>query len=79
MTDNIVQFPGTSQEETKEDKIVTPEEIMDAARDRYSELIIIGKNKTTNVYESVSTMDIPETLYHITRIHHRLNTYLDGK
>jgi hypothetical protein len=41
-------------------------------------LILIGKNKETNTYECVSSMDIPETLYHVTRIHHRLNVFLDG-
>ncbi len=76
MTDNIVQFPGTSPDEPENS--VTPETIIDAARDRYSELILIGKNKETNTYECVSSMDIPETLYHVTRIQHRLNLFLDG-
>lgn len=76
MTDNIVHFPGTTPDEP--DKSVTPETIIDAARNRYSELILIGKNKETNTYECVSSMDIPETLYHVTRIHHRLNVFLDG-
>lgn len=75
MSDNIVQFPGTTSEESGPD--VTPETIMNAAKDRYSELIILGKSKETGVYECVSTMDIPETLYHITRVHHRLNVFLD--
>jgi hypothetical protein len=76
MSDNIVQFPGTSPDEPENS--VTPETIIDAARDRYSELILIGKNKETNTYECVSSMDIPETLYHVTRIQHRLNLFLDG-
>lgn len=76
MTDNIVHFPGTTPDEPNNG--VTPETIIDAARNRYSELILIGKNKETNTYECVSSMDIPETLYHVTRIHHRLNVFLDG-
>jgi len=76
VTNNIVQFPGTSPDEPENS--VTPETIIDAARDRYSELILIGKNKETNTYECVSSMDIPETLYHVTRIQHRLNLFLDG-
>ena len=29
------------------------------------------------LYECVSTIDIPETLFHVTRIQHRLNIFLD--
>ena len=76
MTDNIVHFPGTTLEE--KGKEVTPETMMDAAKDRYSELILIGRTKDTSTYECVSSMDIPETLYHVTRIQHRLNVFLDG-
>lgn len=76
MTDNIVHFPGTSQEEKGPE--VTPDSILDAARGRYSELILIGRTKDTSTYECVSSIDIPETLYHVTRIHHRLNLFLDG-
>lgn len=76
MTDNIVHFPGTTPEE--KGKEVTPETMMDAAKDRYSELILIGRTKDTSTYECVSSMDIPETLYHVTRIQHRLNVFLDG-
>lgn len=77
MTDNIVNFPGTSLPES-ERAAVTPETMMEAAKDRYTELILIGRTKDSNKYECVSSMDIPETLYHITRIKHRLNLYLDG-
>jgi hypothetical protein len=77
VTDNVVHFPGTTVVEGDKPD-VTPETIMEAAKDRYSELIMIGRNKLTNTYECVSTIDIPETLYHITRIHHRLNLHLDG-
>lgn len=76
MSDNIVHFPGTTPEE--KGKEVTPETMMDAAKDRYSELILIGRTKDTSTYECVSSMDIPETLYHVTRIQHRLNVFLDG-
>lgn len=76
MTDNIVHFPGTSPEDKGNE--VTPETIMAAAKDRYSELILIGRTKESSTYECVSSMDIPETLYHVTRIHHRLNMFLDG-
>lgn len=78
MKDNIVQFPGTTPEESESNPI-TPETIMDAARDRYSELILIGRTKDSSTYECVTTVDIPEALYHITRIQHRLNLFLDGK
>ena len=78
MKDNIVAFPGTTLEEGSGSSI-TPETIMEAAKDRYSELILIGRTKDSSTYECVSTIDIPETLYHITRIHHRLNLFLDGK
>lgn len=77
MTDNIVHFPGTSPESAEDS--VTPETIINAATDRYSELILIGKNKKTGNYECVSSLDIPETLFHVTRIHHRLNLFLDGE
>lgn len=76
MTDNVVHFPGTTPESSEES--VTPETIIKAAADRYSDLILIGKNKTTGNYECVSSLDIPETLFHVTRIHHRLNLFLDG-
>lgn len=80
MTDNIVVFPGADAPKTEEDEErVTPEKIMHAAQDRYEELIMIGRTKGTNRYECVSTIDIPDTLYHITRIQHRLNLYLDGQ
>jgi hypothetical protein len=77
MTDNIVQFPGTTTEIDKEK--ITPEVIMDAARDRYEELILIGRTKDSSTYECVSTTDVAETLFHVTRIQHRLNVFLDGK
>ncbi len=77
MTDNVVLFPGGSVPES-EGSDVTPDSIMEKAVGRYSELIMIGKTKDTSRYECVSTTDIPATLYHVTRIHHRLNTYLDG-
>lgn len=76
MSDNVVNFPGTSHPEKDE---ITPEKIMEAAKDRYSELILIGRTKEAHVYECVSTIDIPETLYHVTRIQHRLNVFLDEK
>lgn len=76
MTDNIVYLPGTTPEE--KGKVVTPETMMEAAKHRYSELILIGRTKDTSTYECVSSMDIPETLYHVTRIQHRLNVFLDG-
>lgn len=77
MSDNIVHFPGTTPEEKGSE--VTPDTIITAATGRYVELVLIGKNKETNNYECVSSMDIPETLYHITRIQHRLNLFLDGE
>lgn len=76
MTDNILTFPGASAPEQEEK--VTPEEIMESAQNRYDELILIGRTKGSRKYECVSTLEIPETLYHITRIHHRLNLFLDG-
>lgn len=80
MTDNIVTFPGVSMPDAEpEDRpTVTPDTIMEKALGRYEELILIGKTKDTSRYECVSTIDIPSTLYHVTRIHHRLNMYLDG-
>ncbi len=77
MTDNIVAFPGSETPGKSEDEI-TPEKVLHAAHDRYDELILIGRNKDTNKYECVSTIEIPETLFHITRIQHRLNLFLDG-
>lgn len=80
MTDNVVVFPGADAPTTNtEEARVTPESIMEAAQDRYEELIMIGRTKGTSRYECVSTIDIPDTLYHITRIQHRLNLYLDGQ
>lgn len=78
MSDNVVNFPGYSLPDEEKNQI-TPETIMDAARDRYSELILIGRTKDSSTYECVTTVDIPEALYHITRIQHRLNLFLDGK
>ena len=77
MSDNVVNFPGYSLSDEEKNQI-TPETIMEAAKDRYSELILIGRTKDTSTYECVSSIDIPETLYHVTRIHHRLNLFLDG-
>jgi cystathionine beta-lyase family protein involved in aluminum resistance len=76
MTDNIVLFPGADAPEKDENEI-TPEKVLKAAHDRYDELILIGRTKGTNKYECVSTTDIPETLFHVTRIQHRLNVFLD--
>lgn len=76
MTDNIVLFPGADAPE-KDDNEITPEKVLNAAHDRYDELILIGRTKGTNKYECVSTIEIPETLFHITRIQHRLNIFLD--
>lgn len=77
MTDNIVAFPGVDAGQ-KEKNEITPEKVLDAARDRYDELILIGRTKNGSKYECVSTIEIPETLFHITRIQHRLNLFLDG-
>lgn len=76
MTDNIVAFPGT--EKPSEERI-TPEKIMEAAQDRYDEMIVIGRLKDAGRYECVSTMAVPETLYHVMRIKHRLNMFLDAE
>lgn len=76
MTDNIVLFPGSGAPEKDENEI-TPEKVLEAAHDRYDELILIGRTKGTNKYECVSTINIPETLFHVTRIQHRLNIFLD--
>lgn len=77
MTDNIVLFPGAEKPEADEDRI-TPEQIMDSAKDRYDDIIIIGRTKGTSRYECVTTLDMSEALFHIVRIQHRLNLYLDG-
>ena len=78
MTDNIVRFPGTEEQDTKEPD-VTVESILDAARDRYDDVILIGRTKGTGMYECVSTTEVTETFFHITRIQHRLNLFLDGR
>lgn len=77
MTDNVVLFPGGSVPES-EKKDITPDTLMEKAIGRYDELIIVGRAKDSGRYECVSTMDIPETLYHVVRIQHRLHLYLDG-
>ncbi len=71
-------FPGTEKNEAGDDQI-TPEKILDAARDRYDEMIVIGRLKDVGRYECVSTMAVPDTLYHVMRISHRLNVFLDAE
>lgn len=78
MTDNIVRFPGVDEPDTSKPE-VTVESVLDAARDRYEEIILIGRTKSTGLYECVSTTEVTETFFHITRIQHRLNLFLDGK
>ncbi len=78
MTDNIVRFPGTEEQDTQKPD-VTVESILDAARDRYDDVILIGRTKGTGMYECVSTTEVTETFFHITRIQHRLNLFLDGR
>ncbi len=77
MADNIVTFPGVDAP-SKDENEITPEKVLHAAHDRYDELVLIGRVKGTGKYECVSTIEIPETLFHITRIQHRLNLFLDG-
>ena len=77
MTDNVVQFPGT-ESQTDEEK-VTADSIIEAARGRYDDLILVGRPKGSKTFECVSTSDVSETLYHIVRVQHRLNLFLDGK
>lgn len=77
MTDNIVQFPGTSSD--ADENKVTADTIIEAAKGRYDDLILVGRPKGSKSFECVSTSDVSETLYHITRVQHRLNVYLDGK
>lgn len=78
MTDNIVRFPGADMPEEKQPE-VTVESVLDAARDRYDDVILIGRTKGTGLYECVSTTDVTETFFHVTRIQHRLNLFLDGR
>ena len=77
LSDNVVTFPGVESVEKNNDE-VTPEKVLAAAQDRYDELILIGRTKGSNKYECVSTIDIEDTLYHVSRIQHRLNVLLDG-
>lgn len=77
MTDNVIAFPGSGGAEKDENRM-DPEVVLDAAKDRYDELILIGRTKCGGKYECVSTIEIPDTLFHITRIQHRLNLLLDG-
>jgi hypothetical protein len=78
VTDNVVRFPGTDEPSSPESN-VTVESVLDAARDRYDDVILIGRNKGTGMYECVSTTEVTETFFHITRIQHRLNLFLDGR
>lgn len=77
MTDNVITFPGANTPEEPENEI-TPEKVIESARDRYDQLILIGRVKGQSKYECVSTIDIEDTLYHVTRIQHKLNILLDG-
>jgi hypothetical protein len=77
MTDNVVSFPGVNGPEKSENEI-TPEKVLAAADGRYDQLILIGRVKGQSKYECVSTIDIEDTLYHVTRIQHKLNILLDG-
>jgi len=77
MTDNVVSFPGVNGLEKSENEI-TPEKVIAAADGRYDQLILIGRVKGQSKYECVSTIDIEDTLYHVTRIQHKLNILLDG-
>jgi hypothetical protein len=76
MDDNVVDFPGVNGAKKDEDEI-TPEKVLEAAEGKYDQLILVGRVKGTLRYECVSTVDIEETLYHITRIHHKINMLLD--
>ena len=76
MDDNVVSFPGVNGAKKDEDEI-TPEKVLEAAEGKYDQLILVGRVKGTLRYECVSTVDIEETLYHVTRIHHKINMLLD--
>ena len=76
MDDNVVDFPGVNGAKKDEDEI-TPEKVLEAAEGKYDQLILVGRVKGTLRYECVSTVDIEETLYHVTRIHHKINMPLD--
>jgi len=76
MDDNVVDFPGVNGTKKDEDEI-TPEKVLEAAEGKYDQLILVGRVKGTLRYECVSTVDIEETLYHVTRIHHKINMLLD--
>jgi hypothetical protein len=79
MNDNIVAFPGVDLPGGDKAKL-TPEEVLHAAHDCYDEIILIGRTKGGNKYECTSTTDTPETLlFHITRVQHQLNTFLDSE
>jgi hypothetical protein len=76
MDDNVVSFPGVNGAKKDEDDL-TPEKVLEAAEGKYDQLILVGRVKGTLRYECVSTVDIEETLYHVTRIHHKINMLLD--
>jgi len=76
MDDNVVDFPGVNGANKDEDDL-TPEKVLEAAEGKYDQLILVGKIKGSSKYECISTLDIEETLYHVTRIHHKINMLLD--
>ena len=78
MTDNIVKFPGAELPDHPKN-LVTADSIIEAAKGRYEDLILIGRPTGSGTYECVSTSDVSETLYHVVRVQHRLNVFLDGK
>ena len=75
MSDKIVTFPGTNK---KKDDRITVEEVIEAVDNRYDEVILIGRSKRDGKYECVSTLDVAESLFHISRVQHSLHLVLDG-
>jgi hypothetical protein len=74
MDDNVVDFPNVNK---KDEDDLTPEKVLEAAEGKYDQLILVGKVKGSSKYECISTLDIEETLYHVTRIHHKINMLLE--
>ena len=73
MTDNIISFPGTSKDEP-EDRM-TADELIEMARGRFDEVIILGSRGEGA--QCLSTMPVDEAIYELSRAIHILHNYLD--
>jgi hypothetical protein len=74
--DNVVSFPGKDGKEEKETKATRqPDDLLELAKGRYDEVVIIGMNSSGS--QCISSIGAEEAIFHLHRAVYKLHAFLD--